>query len=78
MSKKRVEGMSKSYMNLRNMVLNLIKEIRSVCEARKQFDSKTARLALEELIELITKVAMEIAHCYSHTKIGQSLHVTAA
>ena len=52
------------------MVLDLVKELHSASEARKHFDAKVARDALDDLIELVIETAAEISRFYSHSKIG--------
>lgn len=60
-------------MSLRDMVLELIKELHHACEAAEHFDTKIVRMALDELIELITEASTEISVCYSRPTIGESL-----
>ena len=58
-------------MGLKDSALELIGELRSVCEAEKHFDSRLARQALDELIELIIRTALDISACYSQSKLSE-------
>ena len=65
-----MERTSKLYTGVRDVVLVLVKELHHACEAGKHFDTKLARMALDELIELIVKASMEISATYSRSSLG--------
>ena len=66
----RIENIPKTHRGLRNLVLDLVKELHSANEARKHFDTKVARDALDDLIELVIETSTEISRFYSRSKIG--------
>ena len=66
-----LEGIPKSYRSLRDMVLDLMKELDQVREERKHFDTKVARKALDDLIWLIVEIAKEVSQYYSRHKAGK-------
>ena len=57
-------------MALREMVLDLIKELEAAEEAKRNFQADVAQKALDELLCLVIEAAMETSRCYSHGKIG--------
>ena len=58
-------------MDLRTTVLDLVKELDTVREAGKHFDSQFARQALDQLIELVARAASKITEYYKRSKIGE-------
>ena len=58
-------------MDLRGLVLELVKELDSVREAGKHFDCQLARQALDELIEMTARAARKIAEYYKRSKFGE-------
>ena len=60
-------------MALREVVLDLIKELEAAREARKHFKADVAQKALDELLGLVIEAAMETSRCYSRNKIGTFL-----
>ena len=65
-----MERVSKTYTGLRDVVLDLVKELHHASEAGKQFNTKLARTALDELIELIIVASTEISATYSRSSLG--------
>ena len=53
-------------------MLDLVKELKVVLVAGKQFDSKAACQAVEELIELIIEAMLKMSQRYSGSKIGDT------
>ena len=66
----KVEGVPDSYMALRGVILDLVKELEGAREAGKHFKADFAQKVLDELLELVIEAAMETSRCYSHGKIG--------
>ena len=66
-----LEGIPEAYRDLRDMVLDLVKELNQAREERKQFDTSVARRALDDLIELTSEIAEEVSRCYSRSKVGK-------
>ena len=76
-----IQGIPKAFMALRNVVLELVEELRSATTgaAVQAYETKPARDALDKLIHLIVDAAMEISRRYSHSKPGANskCHITA-
>ena len=67
-----LEGIPEMYRGLRDMVLDLVKELDQAREERKQFNTGVARTALDDFVGLIVEIAEEISRCYTRSKAGES------
>ena len=56
-----LEGIPETYRGLRDMVLDLVKELDQAREERKQFNTGVARKALNDFIGLIVETAEEVS-----------------
>ena len=67
-----MEGVPKAFMDLRDVVLELVEELesRTTGAAIKVYETELARHALDKMIELIIDAAMEISRRYAHSKLG--------
>ena len=70
-----VQNVSKTYADLRDVVLQLAAELKSRTSeaAAKAYNTDLARQALDEMIELIVDAAKEIHDRYAHSKSGELL-----
>ena len=56
---------------MRDAVIELVETLRTSQDAGEHFDSKLARQALDELIELVIQVCVKISEHFSRSKAGK-------
>ena len=68
-----MQGISKAFMDLRDVVLDLTEELRSATSdaAVRAYETDMAKEALDKMIELVVDAATEISRRYSRSKPGE-------